>query len=51
MNNMIIRLILLLVFAGWLIVWIMVPTKTYKLVWTPKLQSHLTSTYFGVQGI
>ncbi|KAL6123197.1 hypothetical protein ACLB2K_075719 [Fragaria x ananassa] len=50
MNNMIIRLLLLLVFAGWLIVWIMVPTKTYKLVWTPKLQAHLTSTYFGVQG-
>ncbi|KAM5557416.1 ferric reduction oxidase 4-like [Rosa sericea] len=50
MNNMIIKLILLLVFVGWLIVWIMVPTKTYKNNWKPNLEANLTSTYFGVQG-
>ncbi|XP_059667121.1 ferric reduction oxidase 4-like [Cornus florida] len=45
------RMIFVLVFLGWLLVWIMLPTKTYKNAWTPKLNNKLNSTYFGGQGI
>ncbi|KAL9392165.1 hypothetical protein Peur_016085 [Populus x canadensis] len=44
------RLIFLVVFLGWLVVWIMLPTKLYKNTWTPKLNSKLNSTYFSGQG-
>uniref|UniRef100_A0A5B7BXJ2 ferric-chelate reductase (NADH) n=1 Tax=Davidia involucrata TaxID=16924 RepID=A0A5B7BXJ2_DAVIN len=48
-SQAILRMIFLLVFLGWLLVWIMLPTKTYKQTWTPKLNK-LNSTYFGGQG-
>ncbi|XWS61216.1 hypothetical protein CRYUN_Cryun07bG0106600 [Craigia yunnanensis] len=44
------RMIFLLVFIGWLMIWVMLPTKLYKNTWTPKLDSKLTSTYFAGQG-
>ncbi|KAL6127678.1 hypothetical protein ACLB2K_071041 [Fragaria x ananassa] len=47
----VLRFILLLVFVGWLIIWIVLPTKTYRDSWRPSLQDHLTSTYFGDQGM
>ncbi|KAG8381271.1 hypothetical protein BUALT_Bualt06G0105200 [Buddleja alternifolia] len=40
----------LLVFVGYMIIWIMLPTKTYKDSWTPKLNKRLNSTYFREQG-
>ncbi|XP_015571193.2 ferric reduction oxidase 4-like [Ricinus communis] len=49
-NISVMRLILLVVFLGWLIVWVLLPTKVYKNSWTPKLNSKLNSTYFGTQG-
>ncbi|OMO71821.1 Cytochrome b245, heavy chain [Corchorus olitorius] len=44
------RMIFLVVFLGWLMIWVMLPTKLYKNTWTPKLQSKFTSTYFEGQG-
>ncbi|XP_076953079.1 ferric reduction oxidase 4-like [Bidens hawaiensis] len=44
------RLVMLLVFVGWLFMWVMLPTKTYKYSWTPSLSIHLNSTYFREQG-
>ncbi|XP_072987086.1 ferric reduction oxidase 2-like [Typha latifolia] len=44
------QLLLGLVFAGWLMVWIMRPTNTYRNDWSPKLISDTNSTYFGRQG-
>ncbi|XP_040994633.1 ferric reduction oxidase 4-like isoform X1 [Juglans microcarpa x Juglans regia] len=44
------RIIFLAVFLGWIIVWVLLPTKTYKQAWTPTLNSKLNSTYFGEQG-
>ncbi len=44
------RMIFLVVFLGWLMVWVLLPTKTYKQAWTPKLNTKLNSTYFGEQG-
>nr|XP_016435525.1 PREDICTED: ferric reduction oxidase 4-like [Nicotiana tabacum] len=44
------KIVLLLVFIGWLFIWIMLPTKTYKDSWTPQLKIKLNSTYFREQG-
>ena len=44
------RMMFLVVFLGWLMVWVLLPTKMYKQKWTPKLNSKLNSTYFGEQG-
>ncbi|KAF4356505.1 hypothetical protein F8388_026977 [Cannabis sativa] len=46
----VLNMIFLMMFTGWLMVWILLPTKSYKLKWTPKLQSHLNSIYFREQG-
>ncbi|GMI75541.1 ferric reduction oxidase 4 [Hibiscus trionum] len=45
-----VRVIFLVVFVGWLMIWVMLPTKLYKNTWTPNLETKLTSTYFGGQG-
>ncbi|KAL3630633.1 hypothetical protein CASFOL_023617 [Castilleja foliolosa] len=44
------QLFFLLVFVGYMLIWIMLPNKTYKDSWTPKLNKHLNSTYFREQG-
>ena len=44
------RMIFIVLFLGWLMVWVLLPTKTYKQAWTPKLKTKLNSTYFGEQG-
>ncbi|KAG6667175.1 hypothetical protein CIPAW_01G082800 [Carya illinoinensis] len=41
------RIVFLAVFLGGIIVWVLLPTKTYKQAWTPTLNSTLNSTYFG----
>lgn len=49
-RHTIVRMMFLVVFLGWLMVWVLLPTKMYKQKWTPKLNSWLNSTYFGEQG-
>ncbi|KAG2725697.1 hypothetical protein I3760_01G078100 [Carya illinoinensis] len=44
------RIVFLAVFLGGVIVWVLLPTKTYKQAWTPTLNSTLNSTYFGEPG-
>lgn len=44
------KLLLGLVFAGWLMMWVVLPTSTYRKTWQPKLVSETMSTYFGRQG-
>ncbi|KAJ6804536.1 ferric reduction oxidase 2-like [Iris pallida] len=45
-----IRLLIGIVFLGWLLVWIMMPTNTYRNIWIKKVRTHTNSTYFGRQG-
>ncbi|KVI10206.1 hypothetical protein Ccrd_011445 [Cynara cardunculus var. scolymus] len=45
-----VRMVLLLVFVGWLFMWVMLPTKTYKDSWKLTLSARLGSTYFREQG-
>ncbi|KAH6783972.1 ferric reduction oxidase 4 [Perilla frutescens var. hirtella] len=44
------QIFFLLVFVGYMLIWAMLPTKTYKLSWSPKLNKRLNSTYFREQG-
>ncbi|XP_073026526.1 ferric reduction oxidase 2-like [Primulina eburnea] len=39
--------LLVVVFAGYLFLWIMMPTNPYRLTWLPKLRKETASTYFG----
>lgn len=39
-----------LVFLGWLMIWVVMPTRAYRNKWSTKLISATISTYFGIQG-
>ncbi|XP_058754389.1 ferric reduction oxidase 4-like isoform X1 [Vicia villosa] len=43
------RIIFLLMFLGWLTVWILYPTKIYHKTWIVNLENKLDSTYFREQ--
>ncbi|PON97330.1 Cytochrome b245, heavy chain [Trema orientale] len=46
------RVLLFVLFMGFILIWIIMPTNTYKLKWQPRLKAKLnTSTYFGSQGL
>ncbi|KAL5727281.1 ferric-chelate reductase (NADH) [Ranunculus cassubicifolius] len=45
-----IKLLVLLIFLGITMIWIMVPTKIYREQWQPKIRAKANSTYFGSQG-
>ncbi|KAJ8529470.1 hypothetical protein K7X08_036305 [Anisodus acutangulus] len=49
-RSAVLNIFLVLVFVGWLFIWVMLPTKTYKNSWTPQLLEKLNSTYFREQG-
>ncbi|KAL5813074.1 hypothetical protein ACOSQ3_028024 [Xanthoceras sorbifolium] len=49
-NRTILKITCLVVFLGWLLIWVLLPTKLFKQTWTPKLNSKLNSTYFREQG-
>ncbi|XP_045807996.1 ferric reduction oxidase 5-like isoform X2 [Trifolium pratense] len=50
-HTIFLRIIFLLMFLGWLTVWILLPTKIYFNTLIPSLQNKLYSTYFREQGI
>ncbi|RRT56354.1 hypothetical protein B296_00038643 [Ensete ventricosum] len=39
------------VFAGWLMIWIVMPTNTYRNGWSLRIRAETDSTYFGRQGV
>ncbi|XP_057454671.1 ferric reduction oxidase 2-like isoform X2 [Lotus japonicus] len=45
-----IKLLAMLVFLGWILQWIVIPTNTYRQIWRPQIQAKTSSTYFGAQG-
>ncbi|CAN4085858.1 unnamed protein product [Withania somnifera] len=49
-SRSVLNIFVLLVFVGWLFIWVMLPTKTYKFSWMPQLGDKLNSTYFREQG-
>ncbi|KAG6509977.1 hypothetical protein ZIOFF_027985 [Zingiber officinale] len=44
------QLLVTVVFLGWLMIWIMMPTNTYRNTWSTPLRTKTDSTYFGRQG-
>lgn len=38
------------IFIGYIFMWIMMPTSTYRLHFYPKIKAHTNSTFFGKQG-
>ncbi|KAL6323155.1 hypothetical protein AAG906_027433 [Vitis piasezkii] len=44
------RPLLLVIFLGCLVLWVMMPTNTYRGKWLLQLQAKTDSTYFGQQG-
>lgn len=44
------QIFFLLVFVGYMFIWVMLPTKTYKRSWSLELNKRLSSTYFREQG-
>ncbi|XP_002511897.2 ferric reduction oxidase 2 isoform X1 [Ricinus communis] len=43
-------LLSILVFLGYLMMWVMTPTTTYRRIWLPNIRKNVNSVYFGVQG-
>ncbi|CAI0403208.1 unnamed protein product [Linum tenue] len=49
--NAVVGAVLLVALVGWLMIWVMLPTKAYKNSWDPNLSStHFNSVYFQGQG-
>lgn len=46
-----ILLFVIMVFVGYILIWIMMPTNTFYLHWLPQIQVKTNSTYFGQQGL
>ncbi|XP_068330740.1 ferric reduction oxidase 2-like [Pyrus communis] len=46
----IMRLLLMVVFVGYMMIWIIMPTNTYYLKWFPHIHKKTDSTYFGQEG-
>ncbi|GAB2245044.1 hypothetical protein Droror1_Dr00000537 [Drosera rotundifolia] len=40
----------MVIFIGYFMMWIMMPTMVYKMTWLPDLRAKLNSTYYGTQG-
>ncbi|PON58180.1 Cytochrome b245, heavy chain [Parasponia andersonii] len=40
----------MVVFVGYILIWFMMPTKTFYLQWLPDIHAKTDSTYFGQQG-
>ncbi|XP_061341310.1 ferric reduction oxidase 2-like isoform X1 [Gastrolobium bilobum] len=47
----VIRLLVVLLLLGWIFIWIMMPTNTYRQRWMLQLQAKSSFTYFGAQGV
>ncbi|EYU32156.1 hypothetical protein ABFS82_02G166300 [Erythranthe guttata] len=46
-----IMVVVMIVFSGYLFLWVMIPTNPYRLNWLPEIREQTTSTYFGtIQG-
>lgn len=45
------RLVLTGVLLLYLMIWLVMPTNTYKQIWLPNMRKKFNSTYFGRQGL
>jgi hypothetical protein len=45
-----IKVLIGVVFVGWMMIWIVLPTNVYRKNWSQKISSVTESTYFGIFG-
>ncbi|GFY84165.1 ferric reduction oxidase 2 [Actinidia rufa] len=45
-----IRVLIMVIFLGYIMIWIMMPTNTFYLHWLPAIHAKVDSTYFGQEG-
>ncbi|PSS11693.1 Ferric reduction oxidase [Actinidia chinensis var. chinensis] len=45
-----IMVLVMVVFVGYLLLWLMTPTNVYRQKWLPKIRADANSTFFGAQG-
>ncbi|CAL0315048.1 unnamed protein product [Lupinus luteus] len=45
-----IKILFLVVFMGWILIWIILPTNVDKEKWLPELRTKTNSTYYGIEG-
>ncbi|XP_073032232.1 ferric reduction oxidase 2-like [Primulina eburnea] len=45
-----IKFLVLVIFLGYMMIWIMMPTNIFWLHWLPRIHAATASTYFGLQG-
>ncbi|XP_057495747.1 ferric reduction oxidase 2-like [Actinidia eriantha] len=45
-----IMVLVIVVFVGYLFLWLMTPTNVYRQTWLPKIRADTNSTFFGAQG-
>lgn len=43
--------LVIIIFVGYIFMWIMLPTSTYRSHFYPKIDAHTKSTFFGVAGL
>ena len=46
----VIMVVLIAVMLGYAVMWIVMPTSTYRYTWVPNMRTKLNSTYYGTQG-
>ncbi|CAL0315051.1 unnamed protein product [Lupinus luteus] len=44
-----IKILFLVVFMGWVLIWIILPTNVDKEKWLPELRTKTNSTYYGIE--
>lgn len=45
-----IKLLILVIFLGYIMIWMMMPTNLFWLHWLPRIDAKADSTFFGQQG-
>ncbi|OIW04864.1 hypothetical protein TanjilG_13704 [Lupinus angustifolius] len=45
-----IKILFLVLFVGWIFIWIMVPTNIERNKWLPQIRRETNSTYYGIEG-
>ncbi|GAA0143720.1 hypothetical protein Leryth_007994 [Lithospermum erythrorhizon] len=50
MIQVVLKMLIMVIFTGYIMIWIMMPTDTFWLHWLPTIHSKLDSTYLGKQG-
>lgn len=45
------RLLIILILLGYLMLWFMMPTNTYRHIWLRHVRNKFNSAYFGLQGL